>query len=165
MLARSFKTAKELNISASQHTALVGVLGMLERNELQALFNQDNRRPRLKLGVKWFDMSNFDGPACCIGGWCDRLYGTSIGEQYSRLNGGYYLSNGRISWKKSKSYDDNLSDLLFVEQGGISAASGLYSGRLPHGLHSISTAQAAQALSNYLTTGKADWHSVLNACE
>ncbi len=150
MLARSFLTAEQLNINDKQHAALVGVLGMLERGEIVHYMQASRKNQKL------FDMNIFIGYACCIGGWADRVYGTEFGEQYSRRTGGWMRGDSRIIWDHPKVWNPQLSDLLFVEQNERN----IFSGR--ERIASVTVEQATHALSNYLTTGKADWPAVLN---
>lgn len=62
MLAQSFLSPEELQLTTTEHEALVKVLGMLEREEIPALL---------------FDMENVGEPECgtsgCILGWARSL--------------------------------------------------------------------------------------------
>lgn len=84
MLAANFLTAKKLGLSELERTALIGILGMLERGELPFLSVKQPLNPAIPSG-RWFNMSieliaseRSCGSIGCIGGWCDALYGTSF---------------------------------------------------------------------------------------
>lgn len=61
MLAQNFKTAEELGITDQLHTALITVLGMMERGEIKA---------------HSFNMAEWCGTACCMYGWARRVDNT-----------------------------------------------------------------------------------------
>ena len=127
MLAANFASAQQLRISDKERNALIDVLGRLERGELQH--------------VQWdvedddlvgFNMGTFKcGSVHCIGGWCDRLHGTSFADL-----------------EDSRDIPPRLHDLLYVEIDGK---------YVDHDLEDITVAEAAEALRNYLTTGAARW--------
>lgn len=62
MLAQNFKSATDLEISDREHSALITVLGMLERGDL----TNDN-------GFNMGSMGVGCGSPACIGGWVARL--------------------------------------------------------------------------------------------
>jgi hypothetical protein len=131
MLAANFASAEQLCISDKERNALIDVLGRLERGELQH--------------VQWdvadddhvgFNMGTFKcGSVHCIGGWADRLWGTSLSTGISPIN--------RTA----------LYNLLYVAHDGDELEDLV--------LEDITVAQAAEALRNYLTTGAARWAEVL----
>lgn len=60
-----YKTAKQLNLTAKEKKALVGVMGKLSRDELKHHID--------------FDMDKWAcGNIHCIGGWADHLYKTDF---------------------------------------------------------------------------------------
>lgn len=130
MLARSFLTPEELNISDKQFDALVQVLGMLERGELP----WHTKKAVLPLDVG-FNMAKWPsrlegncGSVGCIGYWCEKM-------------------GGAPRWEFELNKTTEIGKLFY-----------------PHGFGAFATItmdQGMQALSNYLTTGKADWAGVL----
>lgn len=65
-----FLSAKKLKISKAEHTALIEVMGRLERGEIKHLANPSEETPFRDC----FNMGNeiirsSCGTACCIGGW------------------------------------------------------------------------------------------------
>jgi hypothetical protein len=65
MLAQNFMTAEALGIPEAECTALIKVLGMMERGEITA---------------ETFDMKEWDsdcGTVHCIGGWAQKIGGKS----------------------------------------------------------------------------------------
>ncbi len=139
MLARSFKTAVELEISDAMHKALVTVLGMMERGEIK------DGEARAERGFTDFDYSNktptmFDmgrvftdyecGTAGCILGWAifvdkDILYDSS----------------------ERTETDSGLHHLMFPNS--IKA------------INCVSVDQGRKALQSYLTTGNPRWGDAL----
>jgi hypothetical protein len=142
MLAQNLKTAEDLNITEHQRAALIGVLGMLERKEMKhvQMFSDDNGRGVILSPAATenpFNMSTFAsdcGTVHCIAGWADKLYDAGFASSIL-------------------SCCDDISDLFFVTDMG------------DHGLdvmmETVTVEHAAQALRNYLTTGKAEWKQVL----
>ena len=134
MLARTFKTPAELNLSDAEFNALVTVLVMLERDELPWHsihefgegngFNMD----------RWPDAGYPAGEHCgsvgCIGYWVEKV--GSIG-----------LAGNIRSGERNKLYR-----LLFPQGTGTA-----YRDIMPE--------QAAEAMRNYLATGEANWAAVL----
>lgn len=132
MLASSFLSADQLSLSPGEHAALIGVLGMLERDELRHVSIDEDYGDYVIQGA--FNMGTFGcGSVHCIGGWADRICGTDF-RSLSLLS-----DQGNI----------RLYELLF---GDIDSAVEL---------EDITVAQAAEALRNYLTTGNARWLQVL----
>jgi hypothetical protein len=136
MLARSFLTANELNISDHEYTALVSVLGMLERGEMTHTRVDYSEGMLAQFAPAYpFNMAQFCGSACCIAGWADQIHGTMMSRDCEFA------------------YGSDIVDLFYVEDDGESVYDGT--------LEDITTAQAAYALRNFLTTGKANWIDVL----
>ena len=133
MLACNYKTAKQLHIKATEHKALVAVLGMLERGEMTHVDVSDPLNLFRVMPDYPFNMAAFCGTACCIGGWCDILYGTQFQRDSDHMG-------------------SNIVDLLYVSNGKIAVGTSL---------EDVTPAQAALALRNYLTTGKPQWAEVL----
>lgn len=78
MLAQNFKTAADLGISEAEQSALIKVLGMLERDELEYL--PANITPQIPNG---FNMQKIGrkyncGTAACILGWCRIVGGEEL---------------------------------------------------------------------------------------
>jgi hypothetical protein len=146
MLARSFKTAVDLGISEKEHGALIQVLGMLERGELQLVrlarggltATIPNGFNMIALGEK-----NECGTVGCLLGWA--RFVTDDHGLFTRC------------WMEDSPEADALRDtflwkdlecLSLMKYLGMSTAD-------------VSPTQAAHALSNYLTTGKPDWAEAL----
>lgn len=81
MLAQNFMTAETLNISEQFHSALITLLGMMERGEI----------PDKAFTMAWWrrdirDISEARAPecgtACCIGGWAEYLARVEHGAFY-----------------------------------------------------------------------------------
>jgi len=126
-------TADQLNLTARQHDALIKVLGMLERGELKHGPYHLSKAKIFNMGTWWIEGGC--STAGCIGGWANHIAGS-------------VLFNG------IRNYNAPLRCLLYPGAEPECEDSNIrYS--------SITTEEAAQALSNYLTTGKADWRSVL----
>lgn len=127
MLAQNLKSAIELGISENQMTALVTVLGMLERGELKHA-KIDKSKPNHMWPLKFSGLFNmgewqqsFDcGTVCCIGGTAELLSGEEFENMTEEVEGLFY-PNGISDWG------------------------------------SITPEQAACALRSFLTTGNANW--------
>lgn len=135
MLARSFLTPEELNISDKQFDALVQVLGMLERGELPWHSRSLITRLPTSIGFNmdcWPQSTEEDcGSVGCIGYWCQKLGGDVTQEDIRSYASPYELKE------------------LFYPVEGIKS------------YQRITVDEGIQALSNYLTTGRADWAGVL----
>ena len=102
MLAQSFMTHTELGVTAEEHTALIAVLGMLERGEL-VHDQRDSRGCHLQI-PHGFSMA-FAGTSCgttaCIGGWAAALMGINqsdyVNGRHSRGLRNLYWP-GKIGW-------------------------------------------------------------------
>lgn len=147
MLAQNFLSAADLNLSDKERDALIGVLGMLERGEVKYtsplptfLSNGFNLAVWCKDGGC--------GTVACIGGWADKLYGTSFVAEFRpaiRLA----LSNPRF----------RLQALFVLGSHDPELVS-----RVSLGLRgSVTVEQAARALRNFLSRGEADWKQALQA--
>jgi hypothetical protein len=141
MLAQNFKTAADLRIPDSWVDALVKVLGMLERGEIQKVALSNYQAPsRLKrsetpigFNMRQFYARSECGTVCCLGGWA---------EYIGRLKTGT-LIHGRLVTGREE------LDVLFDPSA------------YGHGLEPITTSQAAIALRNYLTHGEPRWGEAL----
>jgi hypothetical protein len=135
MLTRSFLTAVDLGISELQWRALIEVLGMLEREEIQHVNSCALRYPAAGFNMNlWEDLSCDMACTCgvrCIGAWAEHI--------------------GRIRFE-SLGRPEGLERLFLPDIDG-----GDYD------YDAITPAQAAAALSNYLTTGEPRWREVLVA--
>ena len=136
MLAQNFKTPVDLNLTDPEFEALVKVLGMLERKELQHsdLNHHSAPYPTPATAPNTFNMLRWDcGTAHCIGGWA----GVLIGDHGVSL-----------SLKTGPGYGDGLSDLFYPSprNHGIKIDTG-----------DITEDHAAIALRNYLTFGEPRW--------
>jgi hypothetical protein len=136
MLTRSFLTAADLGIPEPQWRALIEVLGLLEREELQHVNSCALRYPAAGFNMNLWgdlscDMASTCGTVRCIGAWAEHIAQTRF-EPLGRPEG--------------------LERLFFPDKDG-----GDYD------YDAITPAQAAAALSNYLTTGEPRWPEVLIA--
>jgi hypothetical protein len=144
MLASAFKTAAELGITERVYTGALKVLGMLERGEVEHADHSSLRclthagsspqRPfRFNMG-EWIADTDC-GTVCCIGGAIDMVTG-------GIMRG----TDEEAMW-----------DLLYVTDN-----CGVW-GEMKAGGHinQITVPQAAQALRNFLTTGKPSWRDIL----
>ncbi len=141
MLAQNFKTAADLDISNKRYVALLGVLGMLERDEIRHAPNITHglaygRKPRVK--QCFFNMDDIFarvdcGTSACIAGSADFFFKAGF-------TGGSGLVDG---------LPENLIDLFCP--GAVSQSQWKH----------ITAEQAATALRSYLTTGEANWADAL----
>lgn len=131
MLAQNFKTPADLDIREDEFSALVTVLGMLERGELQ--FGISGEGERFCMSAVFFRTKC--GTVGCIGGYVARILDDADPEEYAYC--------GR---------SNALSSLYFPRYEG---------GRLRDDLSDITTAQAAQALRSFLTSGEPRWAEAL----
>ena len=134
MLAQNFKTCKDLRIPADEHGALIKILGLLEREELEWI---DFREPIYPKG-NFFNMSTVErtnecGSVACIGGWVQILLHKRVGGV-----------RGLIERCRTR----DLQDLYFPP------------GREDK-FNLITAYDAAAALRNYLTLGEPRWDDVL----
>lgn len=141
MLAQSFKTAEELGITEKQKEALMKTLVLLETGKLV-----HTSLPRLKdryvgeqkfsghFNMEEWSVSHFCGTIACIGGTAELIGGLLGDERFIKL----YRSIGH-------------SDLHHLFYPNL--------GRYPYS--EITVEQAAQALRNYLTSGKPQWNTII----
>lgn len=131
MLAQNFKTPAELGIADMEFGALVKVLGMLEREEIES---------------SHFDMEIFQdqcGTIGCICGWC---YFVSHGEAFPEVG------NERHDRAEPllKRLPLQLQQLFYIKTGFTDAP-----------IWKATTSQAAIAVRNYLTFGEPRWAEAL----
>lgn len=142
MLAQNFKTAVDLGISDIELDALIKVLGMLERGEI----NQQT-----------LDMANFldeedCGTVACICGWAHLVSNQVAFPEVKDI--------GHASAKLMKRPYE-LRMLFLVYDGlGEMMANGPY--KHQRTVSSVLPDEAARALRSYLTTGEANWAEALN---
>lgn len=139
MLARSFLSAEQLGLEEAEHTALIKVLHMLERGEI-AYYDAGDTADGKYLRTKpiGFNMQAFYAKAgCgtihCMAGWA---------EIVGRLDP-YQLAIKRLG---NNTTANQLYELFEAPN---------------HDVPTITPAQAAHALSNYLTTGEPRWAEAL----
>jgi hypothetical protein len=134
MLAQNFKTAADLQISNDELSALIKVLGMLERVELihgtNPLASSARKPNEFNMGAT---LTTRCGTIGCIAGWA---YHISNGEAFPEIVKGD-MGDWTVRNKK-------LRDLFGI-------------GRSCGSLFSIQPEQAAAALRSYLTTGDSRW--------
>ena len=139
MLAQNFKSAADLGVTDIELTALVHLLGMLERDEL---VHGEHPFAKMARGPNEFNMAatldNSCGTIGCIAGWANALSG---GDAFPEIVKGE-IENWHLR-----------SNQQLINLFGIGRACG--------GLYSITPAQAATALRSYLTTGDAKWHEAI----
>ncbi len=134
-LPTTYKTAEELKISEKEHTALQQVMQMLESGEIaeRDLYQHlvHQTKPKV-LHMGSTRCSTACGTAACIGGWVAILTDEENIDEY--VWGQNWLNNPRAP----------LHNLYWQHTRGRTT-----------------TAQAAQAIKNFLTTGDPNWASVL----
>lgn len=135
MLAQNFKTAADLQITTVMHSALMKVLGMLEREEL--VFCPQPKRTNIdptvpngfNMGITW--AKEDCGTVGCLAGWAANVMG--------------------VPWE-SLLHIPSLEPVFYPHfcelAGGTDAAD------------KITPAEAAMALRNFLSTGKPEWNEV-----
>lgn len=135
MLARTFLSAEALGLTESERHALIGVLGILERGEAK-------HTPIVEGGS------------------------SRMGSQFTgHFNMKYF---NRTQDCRTVCCIGGLADLLFGEKFVTSGSNrpNLYEVFYPSGIckqyERISVTEAAHALSNYLTTGHANWKEACN---
>lgn len=138
MLAQNFKTPADLGLNDAEFDALVKVLGMLERGEVQhATSYGEATIPNGFCMNIWGDEDADDphrcGTVACIGGWAERV-GNGVNFQ-------------------AKALSPELESLFYPGDGDDQVEVDSWD--------DITTAQAAMALRNYLTTGKSNWREIL----
>lgn len=140
MLAQSFMAAEQLGLRPEHREALVKTLGYLERGEVEQLDFSDYRTFRVRVqGIKdRFNMAYWSTELSC--GTVRCLGGTA--EMLGKLR---YCVLAEVAGDNPE-----LSNLLYVS--GVAQSVDL---------RTITITEAAQALRNYLTTGKARWYEIL----
>lgn len=140
MLAQNFKTATDLGISDIELDALIEVLGMLEREEIDQ---------------HHFDMANFldeedCGTVACICGWAHYV---SNHKAFPEL-----LVVGTLPdiARRAPALRD-----LFMFHTSIGDIINHPTYRHQRSVGSVTPAEAAIALRSYLTTGDANWSEAL----
>lgn len=148
MLAQNFKPAVELGLATPEHQALITVLGMMERKELRhvAVTRYLPSVPIVDRQPGLFNMAHWSaetscGTVCCIKGTAEIVLGRPF---YMRgLAREYY----KPLWE------------LFIPGWPLPLTP---QGKKYFDLkNSITVEQAAHALRNYLTLGRAHWENVL----
>lgn len=133
MLARTFLTPAELNISDQQFEALLKVLGMLERGEL-VWHKQAKESGASVKNINRFNMGSWSDSHCgtvgCIGFWAEK-----VGKVPLKV-GKVHFSSITVG-TRDLFYNHKACDMDTTPEEG------------------------AEALRNYLSTGKADWDDVL----
>ena|SRR6266481_862668 len=138
MLAQNFKSADSLNLTEDEFNAMVTVLGMFEREEVQYRSAEradtcrgipDTFEPR-SFNMRFFAGADDCGTVACICGWA---------EYVGRLPAGSLMEK-RLSFP----YLDRLFD-----------PTGYFN------YDQITIANAAAALRNYLTFGEPRWDEVM----
>lgn len=137
MLAQNFKTADDLQITDIELRSLIGVLGMLERDEL---IRGEAPLATMERGANEFNMAATLNSECgtigCIAGWAYHISGKEAFPEIVDDENGWLRDNPKLR-------------SLF----GI--------GRATFTLDRIKPDQAAAALRSYLTTGDARWDLAL----
>lgn len=141
MLAQAFLTSAELGITDAELDALIKVLGMLERQEVEYAKARgtppDDVTPTA-FNMGWVFGVGECGTTACLCGWAKELSGDrSLFEWLFGEGGVRHPING-----------------LFLTNSPIPAVSGLWD---------ATPNQAAIALRNHLTTGEPRWSEALAA--
>ena len=142
MLARNYKTAAELGIPNEVYEALFEVRDRLDRGELVHWHPQDPdnfRNPTVPNGFNMATWTNESecGTVGCIGGWVELISGAHI----------------------MFDMDSELTRLLYPLDDKTAVSSRFL--RIDV-YKTITPPQAVLAINNYLSTGKAQWESILN---
>ncbi len=131
MLAQNFMTSTELNINDDLLSALIKVLGQLEREELKHV-DGFNEQEGDGFNMNWWHEIHSCGTVCCIGGCAERHMGHIIDYPYQTERLAMLFHPGKeFGAKDWPDYDD------------------------------ITVPQAATALRNYLTRGHPNWEDTL----
>lgn len=143
------KTAENLGISQEMHDALVWVRNML--NEQQIVHVPDDQYP---MGRNGFNMRTSSakyecGSVGCIGGWAWVAMNLDAVERDAD-DGLFKLTNYQTDRASNFVHEMSSKELLHLFFPPFSAD-----------YDSITTKEAALAIDNYLTTGYAQWESVL----
>jgi hypothetical protein len=135
MLARTFKSAKELGLTDIEHESLVTVLGMLERGELR--YEPAYRAPSMPNGFHMAPhVERTDcGTVACIAGWANIVSGHQA----------FRLKDMAKMWLRSSVFAKDAAKVR------------LFRGMV---IGDETPEMAAQALRNYLATGESNWPEV-----
>lgn len=153
MLARSFKTAEDLGLSEKERDALIKVLGMLERGDLVHINTGRSKFPMSDV-PNGFNMAHIGhrtecGTIGCMAGWARFVSDDYLLFQHCWVG----------DFARASPTADALRMLFLF--GTRDSAMTLKSVHMRSS--DVTPEQAAHALSNYLTTGAADWAGVLSA--
>ncbi len=141
MLAQNFKSASDLGLTDNQRDALALTLGMLERGELIHVVPSDLSPDYVDVDDNFTGHFNMDswnltyrecGTVCCIGGAAEIV--------------------GKLP-------DDSLWDACDTNEPLYRL---FFPNHCTENFESITMAQAACALRNYLTTGEPNWEEALS---
>jgi hypothetical protein len=134
MLAQSFQSAEDLDISEAEKDALIKTLVLMETGKLTHAPIGDGYYPHTGLFTGQFNMIHWNavhscGTVACIGGTAELVGGVSFGKKTMSENKQLY-----------RLFMPDLPDALWNE---------------------ITPKQAARALRSYLTTGNAKWDEAI----
>lgn len=148
---KDFLSASELKISEAARTALIKALDYMQSNKIEHVSSANEAVDSVEKGVLelrpyYFNMDYWGtvhecGTVCCIGGLSELLSSEPI-----KMSDEIYGVMG-VDVYKVENYNEALDDLFHPE--------------FSHDWKEITLEQAIQALTNYLTTGKATWDVVL----
>lgn len=153
MLAKTFLDSNQLGISLEQRDALILTLDAMESGKLVHVPMDEPCKVRIisycvddedrdftgGFNMDFWSISTKQcGTICCIGGAAEFL-------------GGISFSNDTRGFPSRDGIPETLRDLFFPDNDASVAVD----------MRAITVEQAAQALRNYLTLGKADWADVL----
>ncbi len=113
MLAQSFMTHTELGVTAEEHTALIKVLGMLERGELV----HDPFGDRVPNGFCMVTWGASCGTTACIGGWVAALNEVSQIEYVNISRSGNLRD---LYWPSGNAYDATPAQAAFALRSFLS---------------------------------------------
>jgi hypothetical protein len=137
MLSRSFLTARKLGLSEKEHGALVSLLHMMERGELTYVNSVKNEANVHK-------PSKFDG-----------LF--NMASYWSPVRGKSCKTAACIAGSCDSLFGTNFVEYSLCGELGELFAPGCVDQR---SWKNITLIEAAQALSNFLTTGEARWEEI-----
>jgi hypothetical protein len=129
MLERNFKSADELGLREVEHEALIRVLGLLERGEL------DDRKFNMK--VLWVTDDQECGSRGCLCGWA---YSVSGGLAFPEVGTGRHTDRVEMTMRMT----DELRDLFWMRRPVLFCKG-------------ATIERTAEVLRDYLTTGKSTW--------
>lgn len=145
MLARNLKPAAELGLSDTEHSALVAVLGFLEREEAKHRIDPYKKLPGNGFNMDAVGSKSDCGTCACIMGWArimtgdeDLFYRCNLHEQSPGVDG--------------------LRDLFLFKCTPV--FDGIFK-KDASNVRNVTLEQGAAALRNYLTLGEPRWAEVL----